>query len=225
MRPRGGNTHLFNTPPPSFGRGAGTEQAGSRQGTSEIRKDIVGDQPLITEVISRWPALLHERQIRAEFRRIVTVDLLESFLEGLDGLVPRLLDVYKAATKSGKKQSLKDILDCLVGDAHAENLDEAMKGMQLGILIGYQGGEQAAIPHEIFSVAVVVEETIVLHNIKDVAHGFAMLMGVIYCVNLEYPDAMKYSFEFLQRVVMKVKPEQASARVHGLRNRILRYKL
>ncbi|KAJ8340738.1 hypothetical protein SKAU_G00353710 [Synaphobranchus kaupii] len=173
---------------------------------SQRRKDIVGDQPLITEVISRWPALLHERT-------------------GLDGLVPRLLEVYKAATKSGKKQSLKDILDCLVGDAHAENLDEAMKGMQLGILIGYQGGEQAAIPHEIFSVAVVVEETIVLHNIKDVAHGFAMLMGVIYCVNLEYPDAMKYSFEFLQRVVMKVKPEQASARVHGLRNRILRYKL
>lgn len=112
----------------------------------------------------------------------------------------------------------------LLFKANAENLDEAMKGMQLGILIGYEG-EQGAIPHDIFNVAVVVEETIVLHNIKDVAHSFAMLMGVIYCVNLEYPDAMKYSFEFLQRVVMKIKPDQASARVHGLRNRILRYKL
>ncbi|XP_035992926.1 uncharacterized protein LOC118563151 [Fundulus heteroclitus] len=220
------------------------------------RKEIIGDEPHITELISRWPALFQEKQIRAEFKRIVTADLLVSFLDGLDGLVPRLLEMYKTATKSGKKQSLKDILDCLekddtnerrraaallglphyisgedpsdvirMCDAHVETLDEAMKGMQLGLLIGCEGGKQGAIPHEVFDVAVVVEETIVLHNVKDVAQSFAMLMGVIYCVNLKYPDAMKYSFEFIQRVVMKIKPDQASARVHGLRNRILRYKL
>lgn len=62
-------------------------------------------------------------QIMAEFRRIVTVDLLGSFLEGLDGLVPRLLEVYKAATKSGKKKSLKDILDCLVRDVSGRGGD------------------------------------------------------------------------------------------------------
>lgn len=119
---------------------------------SKRRKEIVGDQPHITELISRWPALFHERQvitqlcinstkeydmlhavdcvllrsiliifclspqIRAEFKRIVTTDL-ESFLDGLDDLVPGLLEVYKAATKTGKKQSLKDILDCLAKDA------------------------------------------------------------------------------------------------------------
>uniref|UniRef100_A0A3Q0RUQ9 Uncharacterized protein n=1 Tax=Amphilophus citrinellus TaxID=61819 RepID=A0A3Q0RUQ9_AMPCI len=70
-------------------------------------------------------------------------------------------------------------------------------------------------------VPYVYKETIVLHSMKDVAQSF----GVIYCVNLKYPDEMKYFFEFLQRVVMKIRPEQASARVHGLRNRILRYKL
>uniref|UniRef100_A0A3Q3GR45 Uncharacterized LOC108250173 n=2 Tax=Kryptolebias marmoratus TaxID=37003 RepID=A0A3Q3GR45_KRYMA len=221
---------------------------------SQRRKEIIGDQPHITELISRWPALFYEKQIRAEFRRIVTTDLLESFLDGLDGLIPRLLEVYKAATKSGKKQSLKDILDCLVKDdtnerrraaallglphyisgedpsavirmcdAHVDTLDDALKGIQLGLLIACEGGERSAIPHEVFDVAVVVEETIVLHNIKDVAQSFAMLMGVIYCVNLKYPDDMKYSFEFLQRVVMKIRPDQASARVHGLRNKILRY--
>ncbi|XP_045897805.1 uncharacterized protein LOC123985308 isoform X2 [Micropterus dolomieu] len=83
---------------------------------SQRRKEIIGDQPLITEVISRWPALLHERQIRTEFKRMVTKDLLEYFLDRRDGLVPRLLEVYKAATKTGKKQSLKDILDCLQKD-------------------------------------------------------------------------------------------------------------
>ncbi|KAL7881031.1 hypothetical protein SRHO_G00032850 [Serrasalmus rhombeus] len=91
-------------------------------------------------------------------------------------------------------------------DAHGETLDVAMKGMQVGLLIGHEGALQDAFPQDIFSVAVVVEETIVLHNLKDAACSFAMLMGIIYCVNLEYPQAMKYSFEFLQRVVMKVRP-------------------
>ncbi|CAL8406512.1 unnamed protein product [Arctogadus glacialis] len=59
----------------------------------------------------------------------------------------------------------------------------------------------------------------------DVPSSFTMLLGIIYCVNLEYPRAMKYSFEFLQRVVMKIKPDEASARVHGVRNKLLRYKL
>ncbi|CAG5994542.1 unnamed protein product, partial [Menidia menidia] len=124
---------------------------------SQRRKDIVGDQPHITELISRWPALFHERQ------------------------------------------------------AHADILDDAMKGMQVGLLIACEGSEQGAIPHEVFDVAVVVEETIVLHNIKDLTVGFAMLMGVIYCINLKYPNDMKYSFEFLQRVVMKISPDHASA--------------
>uniref|UniRef100_A0A3B3UMB2 Uncharacterized protein n=1 Tax=Poecilia latipinna TaxID=48699 RepID=A0A3B3UMB2_9TELE len=86
-----------------------------------------------------------------------------------------------------------------------------MKGMQVGLLIACEGGEQGAVPHQVLDV----EETIVVHNIKDMTLGFATLMCVIYCVNLKYPDDMKDSFEFLQRVVMKIKPDQASARVHG----------
>ncbi|KAA0708080.1 hypothetical protein E1301_Tti018750 [Triplophysa tibetana] len=222
---------------------------------SKRRKEIVGDQPLIGDVIARWPAMFCERQVRAEFKRVVSIDLLESFLDGLDDPAPRLLEVYEAATKSAKKPALKAILDCLkkddtnerrriaallglphylreepsdiirMCDAHGETLAAAMEGMQLGLLIGYEGDNQDAFPREVFNVAVVVEETAVLHNFKDVPSSFAMLLGIIYCDNLEYPRAMKYSFEFLQRVVMKIKPDQASARVHGIRNKLLRYNL
>jgi len=62
-------------------------------------------------------------QVRAEFKRVVSTDLLESFLDGLDDLAPRLLEVYEAATKSAKKPALKAILDCLKKDVSrpAEN--------------------------------------------------------------------------------------------------------
>lgn len=110
--------------------------------------------------------------------------------------------------------------------AHADFLDQTLKGMALGLLVAFEGEKEAVpFPHQVFDVAVVVEEKIVIHKQKSVACGFAILMGVIYACNLEYPSAMKYTFEVLQKVVMQIKPEHASARVHGLRNKILRYKL
>ncbi|KAF7640950.1 hypothetical protein LDENG_00003460, partial [Lucifuga dentata] len=53
------------------------------------------------------------RMIGAEFSRTVTTDLLHSFLDGLDALVPRLLEMFKAAVVSGRKVTLKRVLQCL----------------------------------------------------------------------------------------------------------------
>ena len=52
----------------------------------------------------------------AEFKRVVSTDLLESFLDRLDDLVPKLLEEYEVATKWRKKLALKAILDCLKKD-------------------------------------------------------------------------------------------------------------
>ncbi|KAL6491409.1 hypothetical protein MHYP_G00017540 [Metynnis hypsauchen] len=99
--------------------------------------------------------------IKAEFKRVVTTDLLQSVFNGLDAEVPRLLEVDKAASVSGKKAPLKGFLDtnekrrtsALLGlphylseepasvrmcDAYGETLDVAMRGMQVGLLIGYE---------------------------------------------------------------------------------------
>ncbi|XP_076848035.1 uncharacterized protein LOC143519518 isoform X1 [Brachyhypopomus gauderio] len=203
--------------------------------------------------MDRWPALFNERQIKAEFCRIVTADLLQSFLDGLDALMSSLLEFYKAAVSSNRRLTLSSVMQCLnkedtnqnrrtaallglplflsedtsdiirMCDVHGETLDVLMKGKCVGILIGHEGVLHDAFLHEIINVAVVVEEAVVLHEIRDVPTGFAMLMGTIYCLNLQYPHKMKYSFEFLQKVVMKMNPDQCSARVHGLRNKLLRF--
>jgi len=100
-----------------------------------------------------------------------------------------------------------------------------MKGMRVGLLIGHEGVLNDAFPLDVSNVAVVVEETIVLHNLRDIPTGFALLMGTIYCLNIEYPCSMRYSFEFLQKVIMKIKTDHCSANIHGLRNKLLRYNL
>ena len=43
-----------------------------------------------------------------------------------------------------------------------------MTGMQVGLLIGHEGVLHDAFPLEIVNVAVVVEETIILHDLRDV---------------------------------------------------------
>ena len=58
---------------------------------SQHIKEIIGDQPLTPEVTSRWLSSLGQSSSKWK-------------LDGLDGLVPRLLEVYKAATRLGKKQ-------------------------------------------------------------------------------------------------------------------------
>lgn len=169
-------------------------------------------------------------------------------------MVPSLLGVYKADVTSSRRSTLSGIPECLqkedinqnrraaallglpqflsedssgiirMSDVHEETLDVMMKGMQVGLLIGHEG-PMKAFPLEVSNVAVVVEETIIVLDLKDVPTGFAMLMGAIYCLNLEYPRNLKYPFEFLQRVIMNIKPDQCSAKIHGLRNKLLRYRL
>lgn len=100
-----------------------------------------------------------------------------------------------------------------------------MKGMPVDLLIGYEGVLNDAFPLDVFNLALVVEETIVLHDLRDIPTAFALLAGTIYCLNLEYPRNMKYSFEFKQKVIMKLKPDHCSAKIHGLRNKLLHYNL
>ena len=69
--------------------------------------------------------------------------------------------------------------------ANGETLEVMMKGMQVGLLIGHKGSLHDAFPLEIFNVAVVEKKKIILHDVRDVSTGFAMLMGTIYCLNLE----------------------------------------
>ncbi|KAI9531371.1 hypothetical protein NQZ68_041970 [Dissostichus eleginoides] len=67
--------------------------------------------------------------------------------------------------------------------------------MQVGLWIGHEGPLLDSFPLEVFNVAVVVEEKIILHDLRDVPAGFAVLMGAIYCLNLEYPRTQKYTAE------------------------------
>ncbi|CAM4554676.1 unnamed protein product [Leuciscus chuanchicus] len=88
--------------------------------------------------------------------------------------------------------------------------EEVVKGMNVGLLVVTEKNTAKLLPKEIIDVAVVLEEEIVLDGLKDVSNAFAVLMGLLYALDITYPKEVKYTFEVLQKVLMKIGGEACS---------------
>ncbi|XP_048031552.1 uncharacterized protein LOC125258652 [Megalobrama amblycephala] len=83
----------------------------------EQRREVVEDQPLVSTLKQRWPALFNEEQVYAEFRRINHLDLKSTFLTSLDNNSRGLLKLFRAKVIQRGDCDLETLLD---------NLDEQM---------------------------------------------------------------------------------------------------
>lgn len=94
----------------------------------------------------------------------------------------------------------------------------------MGILIVSEELCEDVFPKQINDISLILEEHRVLTDILDVPKAFALLMGLLYTVNIDYPKHMKYTFEAFQKVIMNIGGSSCSSRVHGFRNKLLRKK-
>ncbi len=103
----------------------------------------------------------------------------------------------------------------------ADSEEEAVKGVDVGLLFITEknGGEDMLADY--VDVAVILEEKIVIHELRDIPHAFAVLMGLLYSLSIDYPKGLKYTFEVIQKVFMVIGSANCSAKVHGLWNKIL----
>ena len=72
-----------------------------------------------------------------------------------------------------------------------------MDGTAIGIYIIKHEGADASDPPEV--VRIIVEDVAVLQDIGDAASATALLLGVIYNLNLSYPPELKNTFETFRR--------------------------
>nr|XP_054599338.1 uncharacterized protein LOC129163975 [Nothobranchius furzeri] len=216
------------------------------------RKEIVGKQPFVSDVMNRWLALFFEEQICAEFFRVTRVELMKTFLSSLDEHSAQLIKLYRS--RSGKlDKELKNLLDifdekttdvleyrkstalrglplylkeqsdgflktCLDTDP----VDVAVQGMELGILTVVEDdvGTVNSFPTT-RSIALIIEEQIVLDDISSFPTAFALLFGLIYALNLDYPKNLRYTFEATQKGFLSLGTD-CSARVQALKNSLLK---
>lgn len=93
-----------------------------------------------------------------------------------------------------------------------------MENIVLGVYAVQREGADRT--DELEDVGVIIEGCAVLQDLKDVTNGCIMLFGLIYCLNLSYPKDLRYTFEFLQKVVMGLDGNKLSNKVQVLKNKL-----
>ena len=62
----------------------------------------------------------------------------------------------------------------------------------------------------------------VLHELRYVPFAVAMLLALVYALNLSYPRELRYTFEALQKIIMKLDGNKLSAKVQALKTLLSR---
>ncbi|XP_054598294.1 uncharacterized protein [Nothobranchius furzeri] len=149
---------------------------------------------------------------------------MKSLLEKLDDQTSDVLSYRKATALRGlpmfmDKHSGSLLKDCL----DTEPVEDQINSMKMGILTVIED-DVATVQSSpnIRFFAVVLEEQIVVDEVSDLPTAFALLFGLIYALNMDYPKELKYTFETIQKVFMCLDPK-CSARVQSFKNKLLQY--
>lgn len=101
-----------------------------------------------------------------------------------------------------------------------ENIGTAMAETVFGIFVmRHEGAEAGENPEE---VGIILEGVEVLDALGNVPFAVAMLLALVYVLNLSYPPELKYTFEALQKIIMELDGNRLSRKVQVLKTLLCR---
>ncbi|KAL4006538.1 RNA-binding protein 26 [Sarotherodon galilaeus] len=209
---------------------------------SHRRLEIVEQRPMIRDFMNRWPALFKESEVNAEFLRITTKPLQAKFLAQLDNLTDKLMKIFEGS-KGAKGQKIKDIMaisslcdDIDIKREHtlkslviyfnedpdllfkeyltSSTEDERLRSTAATVMGIYTIRREGVQEPE--DVGVVIEGTTVMNNLGSVIMAFIILFGLIYALDLSYPNDLKYTFEFCQ-ILMNLDGQRLSTKMQQMK--------
>nr|XP_046262986.1 uncharacterized protein LOC124068633 [Scatophagus argus] len=210
------------------------------------RHEIVRDAPMVEDFRLRWPALFEVSEINAEFKRITTVPLQSKFLSQLDLHSDNLIRLFQRRggqlgeklkrvaaqiavcddIDAGRECIIKGV--CVYMGEDPDNLlreyvslddntiNEAIADTTVGIYII----KECASSGNIEDIGIVLEGIKVLKYLDNVALAVAMLFGLMYVLNLNYPADLRYTFEVIQKIWMELDASKLSNKALALKNRL-----
>ncbi|XP_057196120.1 uncharacterized protein LOC130557969 isoform X3 [Triplophysa rosa] len=210
------------------------------------RREVVENQPSVQELQERWPALFQQEEINAEFLRITTLPLQSRFLASLDRQSSQLLQVIRSkggVLREKTKDTIK-VMDqsldidirrecllkclimylgedasCLIKEYQADQREEAEREFEKTTMAVFVIRESDALSHAL-DISIVIDGVEVLNKLPSVACACTMMIGLIYALNLKYPEGLKYTFEAFQKILMDIENKQMSRRVQNLSSKL-----
>ncbi|XP_052412500.1 uncharacterized protein LOC127958163 [Carassius gibelio] len=210
------------------------------------RQEIVENQPSVQDLQERWPALFQQEEINAEYFRITTLPLQSRFMASLDRQSSQLLQVIRSkggALREKTKDTIK-VMDqsldidirrecllkclitylgedtsCLIKEYQADQREEAEREFEKTTMAFFVIRETDALSRAL-DISIVIDGVEVLNELPSVACACAMMFGLIYALNLKYPEGLKYTFEAFQKIIMDIESKQMSQRVQNLSSKL-----
>ncbi|XP_041826561.1 uncharacterized protein LOC121650870 [Melanotaenia boesemani] len=186
---------------------------------------------------------IHQFLVNAEFMRITTKPLQAKFLSQLDNFSDKLTQIF--TSKGGLKgqrikntmaindlcddidirreRILKSLMIYLNEDPDSffkeylissteDDISRSIAATVMGIYTIRRDGIQ-----EPEDVGVVIEGVKVLTNLSSVIKAFILLFGLIYALDLSFPDDLKYTFEFCQKLIMNLDGHKLNVKIQQLK--------
>uniref|UniRef100_A0A3P8PJX4 Uncharacterized protein n=1 Tax=Astatotilapia calliptera TaxID=8154 RepID=A0A3P8PJX4_ASTCA len=143
----------------------------------------------------------------------MAVPLEWKFMAQLDMHSSQLIKVIRA--KGGAtRQKIANIMDTLDQDCGADDVQRDLEEVTMAVYVIRKEGEGLQEPPE--DIVIVIEGVEVLHELTSVASACALLLGLIYALNLAYPKPFRFTFEVLQKIFMQLDQHKMSPKVQNL---------
>ncbi|CAI5648615.1 unnamed protein product [Oreochromis niloticus] len=155
------------------------------------RKEVVDKKPDIKNLLERWPGLFQmEEDADADIRREC---ILKSLIIYLGERVEDLIKEYMISQK-----------------------DEAEEELQSTTMALFVFRDNSSLLHQPRDIGIIIDGVEVLNELPSVAAGVAMVFGLCYALNMEYPRGFRFTFEALQKIMMELDFNKMTSKIRKL---------
>uniref|UniRef100_A0A3B4Y4R9 Uncharacterized protein n=1 Tax=Seriola lalandi dorsalis TaxID=1841481 RepID=A0A3B4Y4R9_SERLL len=70
--------------------------------------------------------------------------------------------------------------------------------------------------------AIILEGRIVMDDLENLPHAMCLFFGLTYALNLEYPQQLKNTFDFIQRVLLSLGHKSLKPKIQSLKNLLMK---
>ncbi|KAK7877097.1 hypothetical protein WMY93_032177 [Mugilogobius chulae] len=107
-----------------------------------------------------------------------------------------------------------DQASAIVKDSHRAEMLRDLEDVTMAVFVIRT--EVHCLEEPPVDIGVVIEGVEVLNGLSSVASACALLLGLIYVLNLAYPKSLRFTFEVFQKIIMELEPQKMSPKVSSL---------